>query len=273
VLFLCLARDCEQTIPIFFAYLELLEKYGFHCTGIVGENGSRDRTRMLIEQAVGPRIELLDTTFMAAGASRLERMAIGRQALLERARARLEPGEYVCVADLDNVMIAPPDPTGVRTAIERLRTGKALFAVGATSDPVYYDLLSVRADGHDYSKMNAEITDAKRNPLTYFRFHQRRIYRNQRLLTQPEPILCTSSFNGFCLYNGKDYRLGTYRARDEADVCEHVTLNLSIASRTGKAMLIAPELIIQAPADHAPVGFLRFWRDRIAKLLVRVRYP
>jgi GT2 family glycosyltransferase len=254
-------------LPIFFSYLDRLEDHGFRCAGIIGENGSRDRTRALIKQAVGRRIDFLDTAFMAEGANRLARMAMGRQALLERAKARGTAEDYVCVADLDNVMIAPPDPAAVKTAIERLRADKALFAAGATSRPVYYDLLSLRAEGHDYSQLNAEIRDAKRKPLSYFRFHQLRIYRNQRLMTRPEPIPCLSSFNGFCLYKAEDYYLGTYRADNEADVCEHVSVNRSIAGKTGKGMFIAPELIVRTPADHAPVGFFRFWTDRMRKLL------
>jgi hypothetical protein len=267
ILFLCLARNCAGTLPIFFSYLDRLEEHGFRCEGIIGENGSRDNTRALIEQAAGLRIEFLDTFFMARSKSRLVRMAMGRQALLQRAKAREGTEDYVCVADLDNVMAAPPSPEAVRKAIEHLRANKALFAVGAVSTPVYYDLLSLRANGHDYSKLAVEIAEAKKRPLTYFQFHQRRIYGNQKRIANHEPFPCVSSFNGFCVYNAVDYRLGTYRADDEANVCEHVTFNLSIVRQTGKIMLIAPELVIQTPPDHAPVGFFRFWSDRIVERL------
>jgi hypothetical protein len=267
ILFLCLARDCEDTLPRFFSYLEQLKSHEMHCTAIIGENGSRDGTRTLIEQATCPEIELVDTTFMERGKSRLVRMAIGRQALLEAANGRGVDQDYICVVDLDNIMREPPEPEAVMNGIERLKSDKNLFAIGATSLPVYYDLLSLRTEGHDYSNLNAEIAAAKMRPLTYFQFHQRRIYSNQRLMTRPYPILCTSSFNGFCVYNASDYWLGTYRAHNEANVCEHVTFNSSIAQATGKRMLIMPDLIVRAPADHAPVGFFRFWRDRIKERL------
>jgi hypothetical protein len=267
ILFLCLARDCAETIPRFFSYLRRLECQGFRCTTIIGENGSRDGTRELIKRASGVHIELLDTSFMADTKNRLVRMAMGRQALLQKARECREAADYVCVADLDNIMIAPPNPASVRHSIERLREDTTLFAVGAISKPVYYDLLSLRAEGHDYTNLAAEIANAKRTPLTYFQFHQQRIYRNQKQITISQPFRCLSSFNGFCVYDALAYRLGTYRGDDEADVCEHVTFNLSVARKTAKNMLVAPELIVQTPPDHLPVGFFRFWSDRILERL------
>jgi len=268
ILFLCLARNCESTLPTFFSYLEHLRSFGLLCTAIIGENGSRDNTRTLVEQTICPGIELFDTAFMESEKSRLRRMAKGRQALLEAANCRGVDHDYVCVVDLDGVISEPPAPEAVMNGIERLKSDDDLFAIGATSLPVYYDLLSLRTEGHDYSNLNAEIAVAKKRPFSYFHFHQRRIYRNQRLMTRPYPIHCTSSFNGFCLYNASDYWLGTYRAHNEASVCEHVTFNLSIAHATGKRMLILPELTVRAPADHAPVGFFRFWHDRIKEVVL-----
>jgi hypothetical protein len=267
ILFLCLARDCAKTIPTFFSYLRRLDENGFDCAAIIGENGSRDDTRTLISRAAGERIELLDTSFMAQAGGRLQRMAMGREALKQRASEYPDCAPDICVADLDNVMLAPPAPAAVKSAIARLRADGTLFAVGANSRPFYYDLLSLRAAGHDYSGLNAEIARAKRNPLTYFQFHQRRIYDRQKQVASQQPIRCLSSFNGFCVYDASAYRQGAYRAPNEAEICEHVTFNLSIADKTAKDMLIAPELVVQAPRDHTPTGFFRFWADRIAERL------
>jgi hypothetical protein len=264
ILFLCLAHNCADTIPSFFAYLERLDNSGFNCSAIIGENGSRDRTRYLIEEAASSKIALLNTSFMAEGHSRLIRMAMGRQALLNAAEARGNEADYICVTDLDNVMALPPDPASIRAAIRLLQTDTSLFAIGASSFPVYYDLLSLRVEGYGFlSHLNTEISDAKKNPFSYYRFHKEHIYRNQRRITSIIPARCASSFNGFCLYNASDYRLGSYRAVDEANICEHASLNLSIGQITGKQMLISPGLIIQAPADHIPTGFWHFWLDRI----------
>jgi len=267
ILFLCLARDCAETIPVFFSYLQRLEDQGFRCAAIIGENGSRDATRELIKRATGVRVALLDTSFMAQTKGRLVRMAMGREALLQKVRERDDAFDYICVADLDNIMVEPPEPAAVKRAIDRLCADETLFAVGAVSKPVYYDLLSLRAESHDYRNLTAEIARAKRAPLTYFQFHQQQIYKNQKRVSIANPLRCLSSFNGFCVYNASDYRLGSYRASDEADVCEHVTFNLSIARETEKNMLIAPELVVRTPSDHAPVGFFRFWSDRILERL------
>lgn len=267
ILFLCLARNCEDTIPLFFSYLDRLQAVGFSCLAIIGENGSSDRTRTLIENNVGTHVELLDTARMTDEPNRLVRMSMGRQALLERAKIGGFVADYVCVTDLDDVMLMPPEPVAFRKAIEHLKTNSELFAIGATSYPVYYDLLALRADGHDYSQLSAEIAAAKKKPLSYFGFHKRRIYENQSRMTQSGSVICTSSFNGFCLYNSHDYFLGKYRSENEAKICEHVNFNLSVAYATGKKMLISTELIIQAPAEHIPVGYIRFWVDRIRKLL------
>ena len=267
--FLCLARNCQKTLPLFFDYLARLDGEGFSWNALIGENGSSDRTRALILGAQDSRISLFETAFMAKAPSRLVRMAIGRQALLEVTKALPAEGVFVCIADLDNVMSSPPDPAMVMNATKDLERNQDLFAVGATSHPYFYDLLSLRTDTQDYSSLNADIARAKKRPLQYFRFHQERIFNQQRKFTASRPIVCLSSFNGFCVYRAADYYQGSYRAPDEADICEHVTLNLSIARATQKRMLISPEMSIQMPADHAPVGFARFWFDRLVKPFIR----
>jgi hypothetical protein len=271
ILFLGLARNCENTLPGFFSYLDRLEDHGFCCAAIIGENGSCDRTRTLIVKA--PRVDLLDTGFMGQETNRLVRMARGRQALLETAKNRGMGESYICVVDLDEAVREPPQPQALMAAIDRLKVNKKLFAVGAMSQPVYYDLLSLRASGHDYSHLYAEILIARRRPLRYFQFHQQHIYKYQRLVPRLYPIPCTSSFNGFCLYNRSDYHLGTYRAKNEDHVCEHVSFNVSIARATGRQMLIDPEMVIRAPAEHIPVSFLRFWSDRIKERVSREHLP
>lgn len=271
VLFLGLARDCAKTIQHFFAYLERLEADGLICTAIIGENGSFDQTRTLIEKAVSDKVALLDTSEMEMSSSRLARMAIGRQSILDAAVARGIGEDYVCVVDLDNIASILPDSAALRAAVERLRGDGSLFAIGATSSPVYYDLLSLRAAGFEFlSSLNCEIKKAKKRLWSYYSFHRRNIYRNQRLVTDLIPMKCESSFNGFCCYRASDYRLGSYRSADEVDVCEHVNFNLSIAGRTGRKMFIAKELVIQAPADHIPVNFIRFWLDRIRERLPKL---
>lgn len=265
LLFLCLARDCEHTLPTFFTFLAALQGAGLPCAALIGENGSRDATRALIEGSSVPGVSLVDTSGIATEPQRLLRMAKGRQLLLDLACAQREPPAFVCVADLDNVMAQPPPVEAIRSVMQTLASDKALFAIGASSTPVFYDLIALRARGHEYTTLDDEIQAAKRKPASYFRFHQERIYANQRRVTQDLPLRCVSSFNGLCLYNASDYCRGTYLSAAGASTCEHVVFNESIATSTGKQMLISPELCLQAPADHMPVGFVRFWLDRLRK--------
>ena len=266
VRFLCLARNCAGTIPRFLHYLQQLEAVGILPSVLVGENGSSDGTRALLEAAAGERFALLDTSFMDGVPGRLTRMAMGRQALLESARTQASGEDFVCVADLDNVMLSPPAPSAVRAALDYLAPDSPYFAVGATSEPFYYDVLSLRAEGHDYSTLHTDIAAAKKKPATYFHFHKHRIYASQIRATTGEPVVCSSSFNGFCLYKARNYYLGSYRAPDEALVCEHVSLNQSLAQQTQGKMLVLPTLKVRMPDDHGPVGFWRFWADRMRKL-------
>jgi hypothetical protein len=271
LLFLALARNCATTIPLFFDYLQILNSNGFCSAAIIGENGSTDRTRDLIEEMSGQYITILDTSCMTEGKSRLARMAVGRQALLDAARARGTSQDFVCVIDLDNVMLAPPAPSAVHTAIDTLRSDSTLFAIGASSYPVYYDLLSLRIDGgDDLLHLNRAIEIAKSNLFLYYHFHRDRIYMLQRNYTISSPVRCSSSFNGMCIYNASEYLLGSYRSHNESDVCEHVSFNLSIGRATSKEILISPKLLLAAPSDHIQVGFFKFWIDRLREQIGQI---
>jgi GT2 family glycosyltransferase len=265
ILFLCLARNCASTLPVFFTYLDQLRKVGISCSAIIGENGSTDSTRDLI-QAAKPDVTLLDTSFMDEVPALRVRIAVGRQALWDAALAREGREEFVCVADLDQAIATPPQPEAVAEAIRVLRADASLYAVGASSRPVYYDLVSLRAEGFEFlDQLNYAIDRAKKHPLTYYHFHQEHMYSAQKKVTQALPMMCASSFNGFCIYNAIDYRKGCYRAPDEAYICEHVNFNQSVVRETGKKMLVSLSLEIQAPAEHTSVGFLKFWFDRVRR--------
>ena len=269
LLFLCLARDCEATINKFFSYLDRLNAEGFVCTVLIGENGSQDQTRAMILGAVSKNVHLVDTGIMSVQKGRLTRMAVGRQLLLETSRNMATQMDYVCVADLDNAMERPPDPSSVRSSVRSLQEDPGLFGAGATSTPFYYDLLSLKSDTYYNPRLPQELAEAKRRPLSYYRYHEDSIYARQREVTSPNPVFCESSFNGFCIYPVSSYYVGTYRCSEENNVCEHLTFNLSISLKTGKRMVIVPELTINAPRDHAPVSFGRFWMDRLKKIVTR----
>ena len=261
-----MARDCAETLPNFFSYIRRLESRGLTCSAIIGENGSSDDTRHLIEQG-GSGISLLNLSFLSDYRDRLRRMAVGRQSLLqEAARLGAEP-DYICITDLDNVMLEPPDVDAVIQTLQRLRTNPGLFAIGATSRPVYYDLLSFQNETYEYSQLFRKLQSAKHNLFSYYRFHRKEIYDQQELITKLQSPVCASSFNGMCFYHGRDYLKGSYRAHNEVFVCEHVTFNLSLGRITGRNMIVSDELILRTPSDHAPVSFVGFWRNRVRERL------
>ncbi len=263
IVFLCLARDCATTLGVFFNYVEALRSSGVKCDVLIGENGSRDNTRAIIVSAGSRNVQLVDTSAMSAGATRLNRMAIGREILLHAARdLNLLDHNFVCVADLDNVMVRPPEVAAMLRSLTQLDSDETLFAISATSQPVYYDLLALRASGHDYTPLHTAIEEAKRKPLAYFQFHRDRIYRWQHEVTRQIPLRCESAFNGLCIYKASDYNLGSYLADSDLPVAEHVAFNASIGRRSGRQILISPELVLDTPGDHRPVNVFHFWLDR-----------
>jgi hypothetical protein len=261
ILFLALAKNCAGTLPPFFHLQEQLREGGIENHAIIGENGSRDHTRALLLSA--QNVTHVPTEDLAHVANRLQRMAIGREALLERARTYPGKEEFICVLDLDDVMVRPPDFAALIKAMQRLREDPMLFAVGATSKPYYYDLLALRAPGHDYSDLAKELRQPRPRLFGYYHFHRDHIYVHQRRLSTDAGFLCDSTFNGMCLYRSEDYFLGSYRSAKECDVCEHVTLNETIAAATQRKMLVSPELTVATPSEHAPLSLIQWYARRL----------
>jgi hypothetical protein len=266
LVFLSLARNCASTLPLFLRFLSELQRSGLSCAALIGENGSMDETRALILEAAPYNVHLCKTDFLETQFKRLVRMAHGREALLTIARERWPDAQYVCVADLDNVFALPPQPHVMREVIATLSKDPSLFALGASTQPVYYDLLALRTPLVDCSTLYSGIKAAQSNPFTYFRFHEQHLYSAQRSISRLVPLRCTSSFNGMCIYKASRYYRGTYRANDEDLVCEHVTMNASISLLFGEEMLISDRLVLATPPDHGPATLFRFLLRRLRKV-------
>jgi hypothetical protein len=265
--FLALAKDCEGTMPRFLALLAALRAEGLSVAAFVGENGSRDGTRALLEQAAAAgQLVLVPTPFMADVPDRLKRMAAGRERLkLELEASGLAP-HIVCVLDIDNVLARPPSTAAIVEAAAKLgRPG--LFGVSATSRPHYYDLLAFEDDERSFETLLDDLARSRGNILRYYRFFRSRIYPHQQALTQDREIVCSSAFNGLCLYRGDVYRRGTY-LRQGPSVCEHLAFHRGLAGMTGASMLVDPGLVLATPADHSRQSFLPFTWRRLRKLLV-----
>lgn len=264
--FLALAKDCAGTVPRFLELLETLRRSGLHVVAFVGENGSHDETRALLQRAEARgEIILVPTTFMAGEPERLRRMALGRERLKgELENSGISP-RFVCVLDIDNVIATPPTVPALLTAASKLdRPG--IFGVSATSRPHYYDLLAFEDGRRSFVTLLDELAKSRTGIVRYYRFFRSRIYPYQRALTSDREISCASTFNGLCLYRGDSYRLGSYLQAGPA-LCEHLVFNRRLASLTGGTMLIDPGLVLQTPIDHAERSFLPFAWRRLRKLL------
>jgi hypothetical protein len=263
---LALARDCAGTIPRLLELLEALRHSGSSVVAFVGENGSRDGTRTLLQAAEARgELTLVPTAFMAGEPARLRRMALGRERLKKEFEASGIEARFVCILDIDNVLATPPTVPALLAAAAKLERA-GIFGVSATSRPHYYDLLAFEDEQRSFTTLLDELAASRTGILAYHRFFRSRIYPSQQALTSDREITCASTFNGLCLYRGDTYRLGSY-LQDGANICEHLVFNRGLAAVTGEAMLIDPGLVLGTPADHARQSFLPFAWRRFRKLV------
>lgn len=270
--FLALAKDCAATIPRFLELLQTLRRSGAGVAAFVGENGSRDATHALLQQAEAQgELILVPTAFMAEEPERLRRMALGRERLKNKLEASgLEP-RFICVLDIDNVIAAPPTVPALLAAAAKLdRPG--VFGVSASSRPHYYDLLAYEDEQRSFATLLDELAGSRSDIVRYYRFFRSRIYPHQRALTSEREIACASTFNGLCLYRADLYRIGSYLWAGPA-ICEHLVFNRRLAALTGGTMLIDPGLVLRTPPDHAQQSFLPFAWRRFRKLVSLAQTP
>lgn len=275
--FLALAKNCAGTIPRFLELLATLRRNGSSVTAFVGENGSSDGTRALLQRAqMLGEIRLVPTPFMADEPRRLRRMALGREQLKRELDASGIQTRFVCVLDIDNVIVQPPSPTALLAAAAKLdRPG--VFGVSASSRPHYYDLLAFEDEHRSFTTLLDDLAQSRSGIFQYHRFFRSRIYPYQRALTSDREITCGSAFNGLCLYRADIYRLGSYLDA-ASDICEHLVFNRHLGALTGRTMLIDPSLVLRTPADHAEQSLLPFAWRRLRKLVAlstqgRLRLP
>ncbi|VXC55349.1 conserved hypothetical protein [Arthrobacter sp. 8AJ] len=235
---------------------------------LVGENGSHDGTRQLLEKAesLTGLVTVVDTSAMSKVVGRLHRMAFGRQMLADYARGMPVSTRSICVLDIDEPFLEHLDQESFTEALRRLDGGQ-FFAVAATSRPTYYDLLAFEDDNRSFWNLELQITSFQRNPLKYYLFFRNVIYREQRALTANFDILCLSAFNGLCLYLPEYYALGSYlQPGSSANICEHVIFNRSVAKASGKHMVIDGALVVPMPKEHGKRSLPGFLWQRTSKV-------
>jgi hypothetical protein len=273
IVFLALAQNCADTIPGVVRGLATLRQSGMKVYAVVGENGSGDRTRELLEEAAAltGMVSVVDTSFMSEATERLQRMALGRQFLAGYAKEMPLPARAICVLDVDEPFLEHLDPALLHSALQRVMDDVDVFAVSATSRPTYYDLLAFEDEDRSFSDLDKRIQRVQRNPIKYYSFFQNVIYPEQRRLTSDSDTRCRSAFNGLCLYEAESYAMGSYLPPARGPwICEHITFNRSVATGTGRHMVIDGALVLPMPSEHGRRTLPGFFWQRLRKLLLQV---
>lgn len=267
ILFLGLARDCRASVPNLFQLMDRLAAARLKSVALIGENGSRDGTREILQGQAGARdLRIVDTGFMAAIPDRLARMAAGREHLKSIIAQEGIAPRFVCVLDLDEPLLHLPALPAIEAALGRLVVKRDVFAISATSRPWYYDLLAFDDGLVNFIGLETEAARRRGNPVRYYSYFRDKLYPYQAKLTSPHEIECVSAFNGFCLYRFEDYRQGRYLDGSSAGLCEHIVFNRGLAAFTGLKMVVSPDLVVNMPREHGRKSFLGFWAQRLRKL-------
>jgi glycosyltransferase involved in cell wall biosynthesis len=268
LLILSLARNCAAYLPGCWDLLAGLAARGVRPEIVIGENGSTDGTRIAIERAAAadPAISVIDTGAMAGFGDRLRRMAHGRQLLLDHARRTASGADFVAILDIDDVLARPPEAERIVAAMAALAGRDDLFAISASSAPYYYDLLALRCPGLFDENIQIEIDKNKKNPVSYYFSFRNKFYPMQKKFSGLSNRMCTSAFNGLCIYKSGDYFSGSYERALSPRTCEHVAFNLGLHRTTGRRILVSPDLVMAMPREHGPQTPLRFFGSRLAKL-------
>lgn len=264
ILFLALARDCAKTLPSALQALEYFDASGLSVRAVIGENGSKDSTRYLLDHRL---VSVVDTSSMGSVKNRLERMALGRQIVAEHAKTL--NAKAIAVVDLDEPFMASLRADQLRGVLDRLPD---VFAIAASSAPTYYDLLAFEdLNGEGFIGLDDQIRESERNPFRYYSLFRDTIYPAQKRLTINGDLWCRSAFNGLCIYNADAYRVGSYLPVDSYPfICEHITFNRSVSFSTGQRMLVDSTLVLPTPPEHGRRSLCGFVWQRAKKLPSKV---
>lgn len=268
MVFLALARDCAKTIPGALRSLESYDASGLQVHMVVGEDGSKDSSRELLDHHL---VTVVDTSEMSTASNRLERMAIGRQIVANHSRDMKT--RSFAVVDLDEPFLRSVNVNQLRSSISRF---DSVFAVSAKSSPTYYDLLAYDRGPGNFIHLEDQIREARSNVFKYYELFAYEIYPAQALITNDGDINCISAFNGLAIYEPDAYRSGSYMPSEPGPwVCEHITFNRGVSASTGQEMFVDSTLVLPTPPEHGRRGLFGFIWQRVKKVpskaLARIR--
>jgi hypothetical protein len=257
--FACLARDCADNLKenlsniIDICTHEAVNNYEIW----IAENDSVDSTRKVLQkyECKNPAINLclfknLDNKYSV----RVSRIAFLRQSLLENIRESVSNTYFYRTTplyipiDLDSKIAQSIETAQFIDECLRVASGE-VDAVFPSSEPYYYDIYALRADGW----VESDCWDAVKKYKKYigsFIPKYTFVYKNQKSIKDIRSkgrIPVYSAFGGVGIYDlsslsGANYKNGN---RYPQSICEHVVFNHSCINKE-----ISTEFVIHAPEEH-----------------------
>jgi hypothetical protein len=240
IVFLGTARNCAAALPASIRKLrELGALFGQHEIHVY-ENDSTDATGALLDQGVAEGVlhAIREQGIAAAMPLRTERLAYGRNRLLDHAMAR-QAWDYVCWADLDGLV---GDRFSVDGFLSNFQNEAAWDAVFPLSWPLYYDIWALREDlicPGDY------VWDGQHR-LSAALHTGREIHAATQILAPGRVagwLPVRSAFGGFGLYKAGVVGRGRYTGLQQGgEVCEHVPYHAALVA-AGARLYLNPQCL------------------------------
>ena len=273
IAFLALTQNSEKTLSHFLNFYKKIKKKYKNCYLIIGENDSRDNTKVILKafKKSDKNFILVNTDFARKYEYRLEKMSNLRETISKKLNSLNRKIDYICWLDLDDVIENSLSVNNFYNANLLLVKNKNLFGVSATSKPYYYDILSFRMK--NFFMKNIYFISLNKKIIEGYKLRKKNIYDIQLKVTNSKNLYTISSFNGMCIYNYNDYKHGSYIEKKSIirSQVEHVTLNKKIHKKTKKYIFIDKNLILSLPKEHMPYkNFIHFCFIKLLYYLLRL---
>lgn len=270
VVFAGCARDCDDALKKSLENIKIYSSYFKESYQVIVENGSKDKTREILEQNKNKNNFYLFEDHLNKFPTRGQRLEKARNIIIQKIKANnhLSKCDVLIVLDLDgsgNYLIKEDD---ILKSLEFLYSKKTIGAVFANQLGTYYDMWTLRNDlycKNDFwaeilkritkkifpkEKITNEIIDEVKKD-----FVDKNIYSFEK---DSSPIKVKSAFGGFGIYKmeyvlkNKRYYEGTQiidlvfkdntKAKIKFQKCEHVNFNFGFLDQNLE-LYIMPNLI------------------------------
>lgn len=268
IVFLGLAKNVEKTILGFLKSCENLSLSGLKICLIIGENGSDDKTRNILQNFKTSNFNLifLKTDFLNIYKNRIIRLSNGREHLKNYVIQNRIISKFVAVVDLDSVLSEGIVKIDFLDAIQTLKKRQnEIFAISVKSKPYYYDMLPlIIKDYYEYDVYKIQTTFSL---INFYKLRKLYIYNFQKKITKMRDVLTISSHNGLTIYFYENYIMSSYIKSSKEIKSEHINFNLSIHKKTNKYILMTNKLNLITPSEHMPLNLSEFLKRIFFKFL------